>query len=570
MIRQEIINNLKIALEKIGIRDDAPHVEFPANFQMGDFASNVALKYAGKLHQQPMQIAESIVKNFPQTEGIEKIDVVKPGFINFWISQPHVMRELQTVLAQKDAYGKSEKYKGKKILLEYTDPNPLKEFHIGHLFSNIVGESLARLHEYAGAEVKRANYQGDVGMHVAKSLWGMKQKMNTKHVSLEELEKKPLQDRIKFLGESYVEGAQQFEENQTAKDEITEINKKIYLRDPEIFDTYQKGRSWSLDYFETIYKRLDTNYGNGFDYYFFESEVGEIGASIVQEYLEKGIFQKSEGAVIFPGEQYGLHNRVFINSLGLPTYEAKELGLAVKKYETYPFDTAIVVTGNEINEYFKVLLAVLSKIRPDIAQKTKHISHGMVRLPEGKMSSRKGNVITGEWLLDTARDEVMNIMKHPDTTTADSIGNSAVKYALLKNSTGKDVEFNFAESVSLEGNSGPYLQYAYVRCASVLEKSTFQELKFHDISLTDEEKALVRTIFRFPYVVEEAVFHLAPHLIATHLYDLAQKFNVFYQKHPILKEKDEIKHFRLSLTKAVAQVLKNGLHLLGIRTVEKM
>ncbi len=217
-----------------------------------------------------------------------------------------------------------------------------------------------------------------------------------------------------------------------------------------------------------------------------------------------------------------------------------------------------------------MLLAVLSEIRPDIAKKTKHISHGMVRLPEGKMSSRKGNVITGKWLLDTARDEVMNIMKRPDATTADSVGNSAIKYAFLKNSTGKDVEFNFTESVSLEGNSGPYLQYTYVRCASVLEKSEVQKSAFDSAHLTDEEKALIRTIFRFPYVVEEAVFYLAPHLIATYLYDLAQKFNLFYQKHPILKEREDVKQFRLALTKSVAQVLKNGLHLLGIQTVERM
>ncbi len=360
MIRDLIIYNLKTALEKIGIRDDAPHVEFPANFQMGDFASNAALKYAGKLHQQPMHVAESIVRNFPQTKGVEKIDIAKPGFINFWISQPYAIQELQTILAQKDAYGKSEKYKGKKILLEYTDPNPFKEFHIGHLFSNIVGESLVRLHEYAGAEVKRANYQGDVGMHVAKSVWGMRKKMKTESMRIEELEQKSLQERIKFLGESYALGARQFEENQTAKDEITTINKQIYLRDPSLLNVYQKGRSWSLDYFETIYKRLDTNYGNGFDYYFFESEVGDIGLSIVKEFLEKGIFQESNGAIIFPGEKYGLHNRVFINSLGLPTYEAKELGLAVKKYEAYPFDTAIVVTGNEINTTF-IIPIIISK-----------------------------------------------------------------------------------------------------------------------------------------------------------------------------------------------------------------
>lgn len=270
-------------------------------------------------------------------------------------------------------------------MIEFTDTNPFKEFHIGHLYSNIVGESLSRLLEAQGANVRRVIYQGDVGMHVAKAVWGFMQNLENKSgqdlvLRIANLEEKSLHEKIKFLGDAYSYGSRAFEDDSQAAEQIKVLNKKIYDKDIEVMPAYNVGREWSLKYFETIYARLGTK----FDNYYFESEVGPEGSKIVKEYQLKGIFEESDGAIIFPGEKYGLHNRVFINSLGLPTYEAKELGLAPRKYKDFSYDMSVIVTGNEINEYFRVLLKALELIYPDIAVKTKHISHGMVRIPEGK------------------------------------------------------------------------------------------------------------------------------------------------------------------------------------------
>lgn len=573
MIKEKILEKLKEALKKAGIQDTEIDLDHPANSNFGDYSSNIALRLAKKLKKNPIEMAEEIVKNLAENELIKKAEVIKPGFINFWISTKKLLEELTIINNEQDAYGKSQNLTGKKIIVEYTDPNPLKEFHIGHLYSNIVGESLARLMEALGAEVKRANYQGDVGIHVAKAIWGLMKKMKDEKITINDLEQKPLEERTKFLGEAYVLGTNSFEENEKSKEEIKQLNKVIYeLSDPEINKLYRKGRQWSLEHFEEIYVRLGTR----FDYYFFERDVGEKGIEIVKENLRKGIFKESEGAVIFEGENYGLHTRVFANSLGLPTYEAKELALAPAKYEKFPYDISLVVTGNEISEYFQVVMKALELISPDLRKKTKHITHGMVRLPEGKMSSRKGNVLTGEWLLDIAKkkaiEKMQEVVKQSKLETAEIVGTGAIKYALLKNRIGKNVDFDFNESISFEGNAGPYLQYTYVRCLSVMSKTEVKtnELVSSDLKLEKEELDLLRYLQKFSDVVELAGINYAPNIICTYLFNLAQKYNLFYQKHQILKADEPTKNFRLLLTQSVAQVIKNGLYLLGIKTVEKM
>jgi arginyl-tRNA synthetase len=237
--------------------------------------------------------------------------------------------------------------------------------------------------------------------------------------------------------------------------------------------------------FETIYQRLGTQFTD----YFFESVVAEYGMQIVKEYLAKGVFENSQGAVIFPGKKYGLHDRVFINSLGLPTYEAKELGLAPEKARRWPYDRSFIITANEINEYFKVLLCALQQVRPDLAAKTRHLSHGVVRLPEGKMSSRTGNILTGTWLIDEAKQRLEHIItaNHPDwsegerDTVAEQVAVGAIKYALLKGALGRDIAFQFETSLSFEGNSGPYLQYTAARADAVLKKSTKTDVEMQII-----------------------------------------------------------------------------------------
>ncbi|GIW62053.1 MAG: arginine--tRNA ligase [Patescibacteria group bacterium] len=586
---------LKNALEKMQISDIQVSVTPTEDPSFGDYATNVAFVIAKKLKKSPLEAASLLVDELQEekSEMIERIDIAKPGFINFTLKNTFLCSQLIEPVSEE----KSKKFNGKKIMIEFTDPNPFKEFHIGHLYSNIVGEALARLIESQGAEVRRVNYQGDVGLHVAKAIYGLIIKLKEENIDLNDIDKRTLKEKAKFLGEAYALGAKSYEEDEAAKKEIIELNKKIYTiveapeseKYPDIKQLYYKGRSWSLEYFETIYKRLGTKFWK----YYFESQASPVGLALVKEYLKKGVFEESENAIIFKGEKYGLHNRVFINSLGLPTYEAKELGLAISKYHDFPYDLSIIVTGNEINEYFRVLLQVLSLIKPYLAEKTLHIGHGMVRLPEGKMSSRMGNIITGEWLLDEAvarakakLDEVKKqirgetshykVASWEQDQIAEIVGVGAVKYALLRSSIGKDIEFRFEESISFEGNSGPYLQYTYVRTRSVLEKSGLTEKKvflnkvecLH--SLSKDERQLLIDLIRWSDVKKEAAEKYSPSDICTYLFELAQHFNLFYQKYPILTASENIREFRLLLTQRVGETIKEGLWLLGIQSPEKM
>lgn len=574
-VKERILQQIKDALLGLNIDFSTVTVDFTSDLSHGDYTTNIALVVSKQVKVPPRELAEKIVNkivdNSKTKDLIDKIEVAEPGFINFWIKKDVLTAQVKN-LANNISTAKF--LSRHKIMVEFTDPNPFKEFHIGHLYSNIVGESISRLLEVSGAEIKRVNYQGDVGLHVAKSLWGMMQKIKEEHKTIEELSQMPLEARVRFLGESYALGSSKYEEK-AIKEEINDINKKVYEKSPDVLSFYELGRRWTLDYFELIYKRLDTK----FWHYYFESEVGGLGIGLVKEYLGKGVFEESKGAVIFPGEKYGLHNRVFINSLGLPTYEAKELGLAEQKARDYDFDTSIVITGNEIDDYFKVILKALEIINPELKAKIKHISHGMVRLPEGKMSSRTGKVILGEWLLNeavvtakTKMQEVLSMDINGEITdkVSEIVGVGAVKYALLKNSIGGDINFRFEESISFEGNSAPYLQYTYARAQSVLRKASKASLEISSSNFNIEEYALIRFMSRFTEIIEKAARNYAPHLIATYAFELAQQFNGFYQKHPILKAEDPEKNLRLAIVKATGNIIKESLYLLGIEVTDQM
>ncbi|MEK9166412.1 MAG: arginine--tRNA ligase, partial [Patescibacteria group bacterium] len=419
--------------------------------------------------------------------------------------------------------------------------------------TNAIGESLSRLFEAAGAEVKRANYQGDVGLHVAKAVWHFFKRG--------EGDLAPL-----ATGEDYVQGNIAYDEDPNAKEEIDAINKKIYERsDGKVNAAYDAGRKKSLEAFEEIYKTLGTK----FDFYFFESEVQGRGREIVEEGLQKRIFEKSDGAVVFRGEKYGLHTRVFINSQGLPTYEAKELGLSKIKYEKFSYDASLVVTANEITEYFKVLLKAMELLYSDLAEKTHHVAHGVLRLPEGKMSSRTGKVIPFRELLGEVKKVILEKMGEVENkeNVAEKISLGAMKYSILKQSIGKDIVFDFKTSLSFEGDSGPYLQYTYARCRSVLRKAGGGRSEGAAPRSSKVEEA-ERMLLRFPDAIARAQKEIDPHYIATYLSELAQAFNNFYAREKIIGSPEEAE--KLTLTEAVSITLKNGLWLLGIEAPEEM
>ncbi len=521
-MQEKIKNLIQEALKSVGVEPGDFVVEHPTDLKMGDYSTNVGIKYKDKKEE----ILRYIEVNLP--EEIEKVELAGPGFINLYLSKDFFKRSLELITEQAQEFGKSTHAKGFKVMVEHTDPNPFKEFHIGHLMPNVIGSTLSRVFEWNGAEVKQVNYQGDVGLHVAKAVWAIKQGIKE---------------------HPYVAGNKSYEENPEAKKEIEEINKKIYDKsDQEINKIYQEGRKTSLESFEEIYKKLGTK----FDNYFFESETGELGKKIVEDNIGE-VFEKSEGAIVFKGS----HTRVFINSLGLPTYEAKDLGNAKIKYEYYPYDLSVIVTGNEIREYFKVVLEAMGKVLPDLAKLTKHLPHGMLRLPTGKMSSRTGDVITAEELIEDVKENVKG---------DEQVAIGAIKYMILRQAIGNDIVFDIEKSVSTEGDSGVYLQYAYARSNSILEKAD----KEADSSAPRENThEIERLLYRFPEVVERAGKEYAPHYIATYLTELAASFNNFYAHEQIISD-DKESPYRLAIVQAFNIVMQNGLDILGIPALEKM
>ena len=550
-IRAIITEVTQKALKELDLEVGEVYLEHPADLSYGDYSTNIALVQAQRSGANPKELAEEILRYIVQhkTEEIEKVEVAGPGFINFYVSQNFFTNSIKEILQKNEAWGKNQNLAGTKVMVEYTDPNPFKEFHIGHLMSNSIGESISRLIEFSDADVKRANYYGDVGLHVAKAIWG---KINSPELS---------------WGEAYALGSAQYEDH---KIEIDELNKKIYEKsDPNVNSLYVEGRKESLSLFEKIYKKLGTT----FDFDFPESTTWRNGEVIVRENTK--IFNESEGAIVFHGENYGLHTRVFITREGLPTYETKELGLLQAKLEAYPFDTAITITASEQKEYFKVVLAAAKQIEElaEIAEKTVHITHGMMRLPTGKMSSRTGDVVAAGHLIEGVSTKVRGIINERDIedkkTVAEQIAIGALKYWILKQATGRDIIFDEEKALSFEGASGPYLQYAHTRAQSVLQKAGKKTM-----STTLPENwnttLLEKLLHRFPEIVERAGKEYEPHYVATYLTELASAFGNFYAHERILDADERERGYKLALVRAFQITMKNGLWLLGIEVPLRM
>lgn len=573
MLEKKIKTEANEILKKMGIRGPKFIVEHPVDMSLGDYSLNVALVYGKKLNKNPLDLAVEIIsqlkdRNIPE---ILKMDIAGFGFINIFLKNNFFTDSLEKIKVAGRNFGKIKSNQGKKVAIEYTDPNPFKEFHIGHMMTNLIGESLARIFEFSGAEVKRFCYSGDVGLHVAKAIYGARQKF---YSLLWQKFFGNSQSRASFLGSCYAYGDKKYREDEKARQKIIEINKEVY--DQKGFLTkfiYNLGRQWSIEEFNKIYKTLDTE----FDFNFFESQTAGHGIELVREYLEKGIFALSDQAIIFPGERYGLHTRVFINSHNLPTYEAKDLALAEMKYKSYPYDLSLIITGNEVNDYFAVVLRALEEIYPNLAKKTKHIGHGMLKLPSGKMSSRTGSVITFKKLLKDIEKIIEEKMSERSFSNEEKkeairdIALGALRFAILKQSPGKDIIFDFKKSLSFEGDSGPYLQYSARRAESCLFEAEKVGLKC-SFSRPDDwpVENLERLLYRFPEEVARAGDCFSPQIIISYLLNLAGNFNNFYAREKIVDKDDPASGYKLAITSAFLQVMENGLYLLGIKIPSKM
>ncbi len=658
---QDIKNQLRQVIHDLYGLDFEPDLTPSPDNIDADYSTNAPLKLAKDLHRPPIEIAKELEETFiSQRRGVRSlarrgvapaargdgpagrapecdINVSTPGFLNFTLSDAY----LQAAISELNADYKSDEYQGQIIICEFSDPNPFKVLHVGHLYTSVVGDSIARLYEYAGAKVIRANFGGDVGLHVAKTMYALQQK--------------PIKDlTIEDIAKCYVEGTAAYDDDETAKREITKLNKEIYQINaagepkkvlsrsifadvanterpspvttgarersekesfsvPILTELYWRGRELSYQYFDKFYNSI----GVHFDKYYPESTVADLGLTTVKEQLQKGVYEYSDGAVIFNGDKYGLHTRVFINKEGVPTYETKDVGLIFTKWQDYHFDKSIVITGSEQLDYMKVVLKSVEQYAPELVERTTHLTHGLVKLPGGvKMSSRKGNFLKAVDVLDMVRAA----LKKEHNSEDETVSLAATKYAFLKYKMGGNIIFDPEESVKMTGNSGPYLLYSCVRAKKILARSSvndankaqranvrdngsgiaseprndrsrsraYEKPAFRieatpngrplvdgreqggerELILNSSERNLIKKLLEYHSLLDEAVSEMAPHKVANYLYELAQSFSRFYENCEVIGSDQE--QNRLKLVQIYLNTMTHGLSLLGIEIPESM
>lgn len=574
---KQIEANLPVELSPL---DFFKSMEQPPEKELGDYALP-CFRFAKIIKKNPNEIAAQI-KNILDVEKNIWINhiVLKGAFLNIFTNQTEVAKTLLPQLLNGHGFNilKSNLEHNKtKVMIEFSQPNTHKEFHVGHGRNVCLGDSICRLFTYNGYQVIAANYIGDEGTHIAKCLWGIDHYPHP-------LEIEKTENKAEWLGQRYVEANNKLieaSENDKAQinSEISKILKEIENKSGKYFETWKKTRQYCLDDFNKIYKWLDIH----FDHFFYESEVSEASQTIVQEYIEKGLFKEDQGAIGFDMQDKKLGFFMARKSDGTTLYITKDLALAKVKFNDFDIDRSIYVVGNEQNFHFKQLFYALEKMGFPQAEKCYHLSYGMVVRPDGKMSSRAGNSFTFLQLIHLVMAEINTYLEKYETKwtveekndIAHKLAVGAIKYGMLQADPHKEIIFDPKEWVSFEGNSGPYLMYSYARTQSILEKSfelgltnSFEHL---DLLTHDSERDLMRHLYDFNQVAINACENYRPSTLANHLFFTCKAYNRFYTEVSVLKaENKDLRSARLSLLQGFSETLKTGLYLLGITPPSKM
>ncbi|MFH1511515.1 MAG: arginine--tRNA ligase, partial [Candidatus Woesearchaeota archaeon] len=456
--------------------------------------------------------------------------------------------------------------KEETVMVEFFQANTHKAVHVGHARNMCIGIAISNLLEFTGYKVVRANYQGDIGPHVVKCLWGLQ------HSD----EKPPAKNRLRWLGEIYSKANKEIEGKEELEQEIRDMTKKLYEGDKKLTTLWSKTRKWCLEDFEKIYKEFNVK----FDNLFFESEVEPKGKEIVQKLKSQGLATESQGALVIDLEKYNLGIYLLLRNDGVALYSTKDLALAKEKFDAYQIDRSLYVVGSEQELYFKQLFKTLELMGFEQAKKCRHISYGLVMLPEGKMSSREGNVV----LYDELRDKLYEAAekgiteRHKDWKrkqvhqTKQILAFSGLKFSMVQKEPNKSIVFDWEKALEFEGETGPYVQYVHARICSIFKKhdGELPEQADYNLLTHEMEEKILALLFRFKEAVEDAAEHYRPHVMARYLLDLSQAFNEFYHELPVLQAEQNLMNARLILAASVAQVIKNGLNLLGIEAPEAM
>lgn len=623
MIREQIVDALQKCLQELHFPQVDFVVEHPADEINGDFSTNVAMKLFGVMQKDslpgetwksPRELAETVKKELDGSSLIgtltspgiiNRIEIAGPGFINFYLSEQFFISEMKTILDLGEKYGTNNSSEGKKVIVEYSSPNIAKPFTVGHLRSTIIGDAIANLLAANGWSVMRDNHLGDWGTQFGKqivALFELGEGSLEKNLAKINASEYPVKELVSL----YVEFHDKAADDPSLEDKARAWFKKLESGDVQAKQLWQQCVDWSWVEFNKIYKRLgvvfsqDFNEGRGLGEAFFEDKM-----DVVLVELEKRDWYQvgKDGAklVFFPEDKYP--PAMIIKKDGATLYATRDLATDYYRWKTYKPDLVVNEVGMEQSLYFKQLYEIEGMLGWYSEEQRVHVGHGLYRFSEGKMSTRKGNVIWLEEVLDEAVKRASGMQKTireftedghevvfhstkittsaqknlmgmaEGLNTAEMVGLGALKWNDLKGETRRDIVFDWDTILSMKGNSGPYLQYTVVRARAVLGKAQTTDFAVSDltIEIDAEEATVLRWLYQYPEVISQAGIEYAPHLLATYLFELAQRFNSFYNKHNILlTANDQQRRLRLALTASTATILTNGLQLLGIQVPERM
>ncbi len=569
-IKQHLSKKINIVLGEKIINSD--NFEYPPQSKMGDLAIP-CFEIAKTKKKSPVIIATELKNKIETDKFIEKI-ITQGAYINFFIKKEYLIKNIIANIKKNGVnYGINNSGSGKKVMIEFSNVNTHKEYHVGHLRNICYGNAISKILSANGYNVIPVSYVNDFGIHTAKTLWNYKDFLREHYTNID-IDKMNASEKGFILGKMYVDASQKSKDNPEAKEEINNFMKKIETRNGEKYELWKKTRNWSIEQFKNIYKDLNIKFVE----YFYESNFIDKGLEDVKGLLQKGTLEKSDGAVIANLEDNNLGVLVFLRSNGTATYPVADLALAKEKIEKYNLSKSIYVVDNRQTLYFKQLFKVLE----NIGHKNEmiHLPYEFVKLKNGMMSSRSGNVITYKELKEeiekTCKKEIEK--RHTDWNKkkiekiSKKIGLSAIKFEMNKVNPDSIITFDIKKALNYEGFTSAYIQYAYVRIQSILKKANVTEIKNADLSKLKEEKEynLVLKLAKYLDVVRFAGDKYNPSIITKYLFELAQQFNEYYHGFPVLKADNDLMMARICLLDSIRKVLENGLGLLGIDCLEEM
>lgn len=566
--KQQIAELLSSVLEEMDQETIANILEVPADETMGDYAFP-CFRLAKIFRKAPPLIAADIATKISDNPLFAKVEQVN-AYVNMFLSREAFAADVvKQINEAPDAYGRQNVGEGKKVIVEYSSPNIAKPFHIGHIRSTVIGNSIYKIYDALGYDVMRINHLGDYGTQFGKMIcayrrWGNK----------EDVQKAPIKTLLSYYTKFHVEAEKNPELEQEARDIFTRLEKG----EPEEVDLWKWFREESLKEFTRVYDML----GISFDSYNGESFYSDKMPRFVEELKEKGLLEESQGAQIVDLSAYDMSPALITKSDGSTLYITRDIAAAVYRKETYNFDKNIYVVSSGQNLHFQQWFKILELMGYDWSKDCVHVPFGLVSLEEGTMSTRKGRVVFLEDVLNRAVEKTKETMEEKGVVTEDldaiarQVGIGAVMFQELSNNRIKDYTFKWDRVLNFDGETGPYVQYTHARASAVLRKAgiTREEaaaLQVDSAYLTsDSAYQLEKLLYQVPQVIREAGEKYEPSIVTRHLIDIAQGFNRFYHDEHILVDNVEEKNAKLALVSAAKAVIKNGLGLLGIQAPEKM